>query len=125
MATITYQLLQKPIEERIIDAACIYWNVERSYFSAAYPDNIASERKAIVYYLIKTNTDYSLTYIASLFGFKAHGAVARIIDNIESKMLRMKQTCNDINQIRHLADKLDAQFITTSVMLINNKIVQD
>lgn len=124
MATVTYQLMQKPIEQRIIDAACIYWEVERAYFSkiGGKDESTAFYRKSIIYYLIKHNTTYSFKEIAGLFGFVSHSAVLKAVDGIEAQKKVLKQVSNDLNQILHLADKLDADFITTEVRLINNKI---
>lgn len=124
MANITYQVYQKPIEERIIDAACIYWGVEREYFvnQQKKVDSCIAYRKGIVYYLIKQHTQYSYQFIAEKFSFLAHMPVSRLVHNIESTKGVYKQTVNDINQIWHLADKLDAAFITTSVMLVNNTL---
>lgn len=120
MATITYQLIQKPIEERIIDAACIYWDVERSYFSQTKTDTNATYRKGIVYLLIKQNTTYTLEFMAKKFGFLSHQPVLRLIENISATKEVIKQHAADINQIQLLADKLDATFIQTEVKLINN-----
>jgi hypothetical protein len=122
MATVIYQVLQKPIEERLIDAACIYWEVDREYFKTPWPDGLVAYRKGVIYWLIKHNTSLTLNLIGAKFGFSTHGPVARLIENIDAQKNVLKHICNDINQISHLADKLDAEFITTSVCLINNKI---
>jgi len=64
MAEITYEVLQKPIEERIIDAACIYWDVKRAYFRQKTEESTVVYRKSVVYYLLKKNTIYSYKSIA-------------------------------------------------------------
>ncbi len=114
--------MQKPIEERMIDAACIYWDVERSYFSKKTEESTVVYRKSVLYYLIKTNTIFSYKSIAEMFGFLSHQPVMRSVENIEAQKNIYKQTFNDIKQITQLADKLDASFITTSIMLVNNSI---
>lgn len=124
MPTITYQVLQKPIEERIIDAACIYWNVERNYFCIKTEKSTIVYRKSIVYYLIKRNTIYSYKSIAQMFGFLSHQPVIRSVENIESQQFIYKQTFNDLKQIMQLAGKLNASFITTSITLGNDPINQ-
>lgn len=122
MATIIYNVVQKSIEERIIDAACIYWNVERYYFCQKTEESTVVYRKSIVYYLIKKNTVFSYKSIAEMFGFLSHQPVMRSVENIEAQKNIYKQTFNDLKQIIELADKLDASFIATSITLINNKI---
>jgi chromosomal replication initiation ATPase DnaA len=125
MAQITYQLIQKPIEQRIIDAACIYWNVERSYFSKGdrrKENTIVTLRRNIIFYLIKQFSDYPVTELPKLFGFSTHGFISEGISSIDAQKRILKQLRDDINQISHLADKLDADFITTDVRLVNNKI---
>lgn len=131
MAKITFEVLQKPIEQRIIDAACIYWDVERSYFFRDANSAIKTKdckpttvvyRKSIIYYLIKTNTTYSFQFIADLFGLRSHQPVLRLVENIDTMKGIIKQHFNDINQIQHLADKLDANYIQSEIKLINNKL---
>jgi chromosomal replication initiation ATPase DnaA len=128
MATITYQtqVLKKPIEERIIDAACIYWNVEREYFFQKRSDTNVVHRKGIIYYLLKQNTTYSYEFMANKFGFSSHQAVSRLVENIDATKNIYKQTFNDIEQIRQLADKLNAECFNVEVKvimkLINNKL---
>lgn len=122
MATITYQVLQKPIEERIIDAACVYWEVNRDYFFQKRSDTNVTYRKGIIYYLIKQNTTYSYKFMAEKFGFLSHQPVLRLVENLDATKNIFKQHFNDINQIQYLADKLDAEFIQTDVKLVNNKL---
>lgn len=122
MPKLTFQLLQKPIEERIIDAACVYWGVERDYFFQKRSDTNVTYRKGIIYFLIKQNTTYSFKFMAEKFGFLSHQPVLRLIENIDSTQKIYKQHFNDINQIQLLADKLDAAFMQTEVKLVNNKL---
>jgi chromosomal replication initiation ATPase DnaA len=122
MATITYQIIQKPIEERIIDAACIYWEVERSYFFQKRGDTNVTYRKGIIYYLIKQNTTYSFAFMAEKFGFLSHQPVLRLVENLESTKKIYKQHFNDINEIQRIADKLDADLLQTEIKLVNNKL---
>lgn len=119
MPTITYQVLQKPIEERIIDAACIYWNVERPYFAqkAGRDESTVFYRKSICYYLIKQHTILSYKEMARRFGYAGHAPVIRSIDLIEASKKISKQVSCDLNQISHLADKLDADFIERNIVL--------
>lgn len=132
MAEITYQVIQKPIEQRIIDAACIYWDVERTYFGLSEDVNVGtakgridetiSYRRSIICYLIKTITNMPDTGIAALMGRASRSGVIRSIESIDARKDVQKSIHHDINQISHLANIIDAQFISTSIKLINNKI---
>lgn len=128
MAAITYQtkVLQKPVEERIIDAACIYWNVEREYFHQKDTDRNLTYRKGIIYYLIKKSTTYSFKFMAGKFGFLSHQPVKRLVDNLDSTKNIYKQHFNDMEQILALANKLNAECFTVEVKvkvnLINNQL---
>ncbi len=125
MAKITYEVVRKPIEERLIDAACIYWDVDRSYFfkgANLKEDTQNTYRKGVIYYLIKQNTTYSYTAMANKFGFLSHQPVLRLVENMEATKGIYKQHFNDINQIQHLADKLDASIIQSEIKLVNNEL---
>lgn len=117
MQTITYQVLQKPIEDRIIDAATIYWEVERSYFSQRSQESTQVYRRSIVFYLIKENTLLSYEAVAKLFGFLSHQNVMDKVDTIEARKNVYPQVGNDIKNILRLAEKLDAQFVTCNIQL--------
>lgn len=122
MAKISFQVVQKPIEERIIDAACIYWDVDRSYFFQKRSDTNVTYRKGIIYYLIKQNTTYSYKFMAEKFGFLSHQPVLRLVENIDSTKGIYKQHFNDMNEIQRLADILDAEFIEREIVLVNKEI---
>lgn len=122
MAKITYQVVQKPIEQRIIDAACIYWDVDKKYFTEGNPDRNATYRKAVLCYLIKHNTTYSTRFIADLFGRRSHAPVLRLIDNLTATKEKIRQHSEDINNILLMSDQLDADFMQVDVQLVNNKI---
>lgn len=124
MAEVTYQVVRKPIEERLLDAACIYWDVNRQYFSKR---TVKTERKCvyrsrIVQYLIHQNTIYSYAEIATKFGFLSTSRIQDGIEEIEARKHIYKQVNEDLNQISYLADKLDASVITSSIKLENKQI---
>jgi chromosomal replication initiation ATPase DnaA len=123
MADITYQVLRKPIEERLIDAACIYWEVPRTYFAknCNKADSTVVYRRRVLLYLLKSNTIYSLKELVTKFGFTSHKQVSDGVEEVEAQKNIYGQINNDINQITFLASKLDAEFVTTTVSLINKK----
>lgn len=122
MTDITYKVLQKPIEERLIEAACIYWEVDRNYFSQKCEQSTIVYRKSVLYYLLKNNTVFSYKSIAEMFGFLSHQPVMRSVENIEAQKGVYKQTSNDLDQIMKIADLLNVSLITTSVSLVQNEL---
>lgn len=125
MAKITFHVVQKPIEQRLIDAACIYYDVERIYFNKTNTREKSKvvQRRNILYFLIKHNCPaLSWKDVANLFGYSAHEPVIEGVGNIEAQKNVWQQISNDINQIQAIADKLDADFIEREIVLVNNKL---
>jgi chromosomal replication initiation ATPase DnaA len=127
MPEITYQILQKPIEERILDAASIYWDVPRTYFAKTKfkDETTIVYRRRVVFSLLKQNTVYSFKEIASKFGFLSTSRVIEGVEEIEVQKRIYRQICEDINQIQFLADKLDCDFITTTIQLSQKNITSN
>lgn len=124
MARITFQVIQKPIEQRLIDAACIYYEVDRSYFNknSVREKSKVVQRRNILYYMIKHNTLFAWKDIAALFGFSSHEPVIEAVENIDAQKNIYQQISNDINHIQAIADKLDAEFIEREITLVNNRL---
>lgn len=118
MAEIIFEVVKKPLEERLLDAACIYWEVSFDYFlqkSGTYSE--MKYRRGILFYLLKNNTSMAVELIARKFGLSDHRNVARIIENIDFQKESLPQVSADLNQITALADKLAAKFITVAMGL--------
>lgn len=99
--------MYRPIEDRIIEAACNYWNVERSYFENKNVDGILSYRKSIVYYLLKEHTGYSLKLIARMFGFQSHQPVKRLIEILDSSKDVYPEQRRDLANVFDMAEKMN------------------
>ncbi|RAJ00459.1 DnaA-like protein [Chitinophaga skermanii] len=117
MALITFQTATKPLEERLIDAACIYWDIDRATLFQKTEQALAVYRKGVVYYLIRNSTTLSYREIANLFGFRGHQPVMRLIDNIDANRRVIRQTACDIKEIESIAGKLESQIICCDVKL--------
>jgi chromosomal replication initiation ATPase DnaA len=124
MATLIYQIVKKPIDERIVDAACIYYEVDRSYFFEKTSDTTVVYKKSIVYYLLKQHTSFTFRYIAEKFGFIGHQPVMRLVDNIDAQKHVARQISNDLTQVMLIADTLDAELITTNISLVTKKKIE-
>src|ERR1700759_3271106 len=123
MSKVNYEVVRKPIEERLIDAACIYWEVEREYFSQKCEQSTIVYRKSVLYYLLKKNTVFSYKSIAEMFGFLSHQPVMRSVENIEAQQGVYKQTKDDLAQISLLAEKLDYKLITVGIELKSPELI--
>lgn len=128
MAVINFQLMQKPVEQRIIDAACIYWDLDPDYFvykgdheerkrkgRTKNSSSAFAYRKNIVYYLIKTKTGYSYPELAAMFNYVGHQPVIRGVDTVSTLKGIYKQIKDDISEIEKIADNLAASFDVVSV----------
>ena len=119
MQTITFETLQKPFEERIIEAGCIYWNIEKSYFTQSGAVREVTSRKAIIYHLLRKNTEYSYRFFAESLGFKSHQAVMRLIENVEAQKDICRETARDIQRIEQIAEMLNAKIIEVNIKLVS------
>ncbi|MCG2614887.1 hypothetical protein LZZ85_11365 [Terrimonas sp. NA20] len=121
MAKVAFDLIQKPIEQRIIDAASIYWGVDRSEFFKKFDREITYQR-SLIYYLIKTNTEFGYRIIGTLFEVKSHQNILRLVENVECTKDTLPQIKRDLNQIMNIANMLDASSVVYEIELVNNKL---
>ena len=128
MPEITYEVLKKPIEERLIDAACLYWDVDRDFFRKDKKDTDYTgmvRKKYILFYLLKTNTAYSDQEISDKFGFLSRCSIRRGVETVEAQKDIYRQTLNDIEAIKNIANNLDASFVVVNVNLVNNIVLKN
>lgn len=122
MAEISYQVYQKPIEQRLIDAACIYWEIPRSALMVNSKVEYAYIKRSIVCYLIENNTTMNKKEIGKLFGLASHSNVVKAVETIDLLKNRDRQIRDALNQIQYISGTLDAEFITISASLVNKKL---
>lgn len=121
MATIKVEVVKKPIEKRIIDAGCIYWDVNEDFFKGveASRSNL-SYRRSILMTLIKDNTDYSMNDIAALFDLRSHSAVSEQVDKVRTRVKISRQITDDSKNIMEIANNLEALKEITCNIQLNN-----
>ena len=128
MAVINFPLMKKPIEQRIVDAACIYWDLEPDFFyykgdptermrkgRTKNSSSALAYKKSIVYYLLKQKTPYSYPELAKMFNYIGHQPVIRAVDTINCQQSIYKQIKNDLHEIEAIADNLAACFDVVSI----------
>lgn len=115
MPVITYH---KPFEQRIIDAACIYWDVPVEYFIKCGLKGScqAVYRRRVLFYLTKENTMYGIKDIGRKYSV-SYTQVYKGILEIESQKAVYRQVAEDVREIRNLAYNLEADYVTQIVCL--------
>lgn len=120
MANVTYSVLQKPLEERLIDAACIYWDVAPEFFSMKGKDG-ETQKRHILFYMLKEQAGMQIPAIAERFEFKHKSSVFDAVENIEIGQGIYPPIARQIRDIMGIAANLDAEMVTVSVQLHSRK----
>lgn len=103
-------LVSKPMLERIIAAACQYFNcAEEELFNKSTKADIAY-RKKICWYVVKENVLISYGSLAQRSGlsYKSHGWIMEGIEEMRSQKHIYRQIADDIANIQKIADNLAA-----------------
>ena len=115
MAQIIYEALQKPLEKRLEEAACIYYSVEREFFCQKKKDEFTDKRR-VLFLLLQEECELSVLAIANTYGYTAPS----IREGINLILFR-KTYCHwiafDIAQIKKIATNLAAKLIVMDVRL--------
>lgn len=117
MAEIVYQVLRKPIEQRLIEAGCVYWDKPRTSFYGESISKDSVHHRHILYYLIHINTNMGHRAIGAMFGVASQGSVHKAIYAIDSQKDVTRSIREAINEIQHIAGRLDATFLTSDITL--------
>jgi chromosomal replication initiation ATPase DnaA len=117
MPSIQFELVKKPLEKRLLEAACIYWNVDEDYLKQKCDKQIIVYRRKLLYYLLKTYTSLSLRNIAELFEFANSEPIRQAANEIDTTKGIYPSINRDLKELQRIADKLDAQIITMQVEL--------
>jgi len=104
-------IVLKPMMEKIIMAACTYFNIDESELLNSQAWNVVYYKKLCMY-LIKEHVIISNFKIARRLGLKTHSTVAKHIDDIEAQKNIYSHFMNDLQKIMQIANNLDVQFTT-------------
>jgi chromosomal replication initiation ATPase DnaA len=116
MSEVKYAVLQKPLLERILDAACIYWEFERESIAQKAMVRENAEKFHILYYILRYEADASIASIGRMFS-KERSSVFEAIENINVRKNVSLTIAHTIRDILALASNLDAEMITVTVQL--------
>lgn len=114
---VSYKVVKKPLEERLLDAACIYWGKPRDFFK----DRGARKQKDVIkwhilFYLMITDNALGLRDLSSEYGI-SKSAIGEIMRKMEFQKGIYRTVADDIKAVRQIADNLDAEMITVGVQI--------
>ena len=118
---ISYGVVKKPLEVRLLEAACIYWNVDMEYLKQKSDKQVIVYRRKLLYYLIRKETALSLRDVSDLFDFANSEPVRKAVEEIETTKNIYRAISSDLDQLLKIANNLDAQIITMQVELHTTK----
>jgi chromosomal replication initiation ATPase DnaA len=99
-------VISKPMIERIIRAACAYFDItEDELKQKSQCDDVVYRRK-LCYYLIRQEVIISNARIAQRFGYKDADWVSKSIEEIEARKGIFPQISRDLTAILQIANNL-------------------
>lgn len=117
MAKIELETVQKPLEERILDAACIFWEVSRELFKMKSKDT-DTQKRHILFYMLKEYAELQPTAIAAQFGLHK-SSVYEAIETISSTKTIYPTIARSIKEILKIAETLQSQLVVVDIKLQN------
>lgn len=116
MPQLVFEVIRKPLETRIREAACVYWDVEPDFFRTKdkTPDN--AQRRHILFYLLVRIAEENITEVAKQFGI-AYPSVFEAVEKIEVRKDVYRKVSEAIKQIQLIAESLDARLVTVGITL--------
>ena len=120
MSKVQFTVLQKPLADRLIDAACIYWDTTREALNgrthASGGGHLATRNRAILFYLLSKDAELPYQAIADRFDV-VKSAVWEGVDNVDSQQGVYRTISEQLAAIRRIAENLNAQLVTMDVRL--------
>ena len=116
MAKVVFSVLQKPLVERIVDAACIYFNVEQSFFKEKLHDEESTNRRHILFYLLKEDAGMGYRAISSMFGY-SKSSITEGIELMDFRRGNSRPISEHMRHIRTIATNLEAKIVVMDVKL--------
>ena len=115
MAKITYEALQKPLEQRLEDAACIYFEVERSFFTLKGKGK-ETEKRYTLYHILKEDCSMSTNELAERYecGWTTMNEALGVIS---FRIKNCREIAVNAQKIRQIAANLDAKLVVMEVRL--------
>lgn len=116
MARVEYETVKKPIDRRLEDAACIYWDVAPEFFRLKSKDMTATDRRRTLYLLLREDAQLGDAAIAERYGH-AQSTIQEGLELFSFQMRNTRRISDDMKQIRAIAANLDAKLLVVNVEL--------
>lgn len=106
MLTQELPVISRPMIERIIRAACAYWDITEEELLKRTTEHYVAYRRKVCFFLIKKHNPMSYGRIAARFTLKDPGYISRSVEEIEATKNIYTQTSHDLNAILQIANNL-------------------
>lgn len=113
---IIYSVIQKPLVERLEDAACIYWSVDAEFFRQKNRDELSTNKRHILFYLLRMDAGINAYNIAARYGYR-QASINESVEIIDFRRSNSRSIADDMKNIREIAAKLEARIIQVDVKL--------
>ena len=114
MAIIHYEVLAKPLDRRLEDAACIYFEVTPDFFRVKKKEG--TDRRRVLFWLLKTDTQMSVTEMSHRYGI-SKSSLSEGIDKLEFTKNHFRTIACDIENIRKIAANLVVNLVSVDVRM--------
>lgn len=116
MAKVVYGVVQKPLVDRLVDGACIFWDVEVGFFSGKGRDEVSALRRHILFYLLITDGGLNDKAVGERYGF-GRVTVREAVELVDFRRTISRQIADELAGIRSIAANLEARIVVMDVKL--------
>lgn len=117
MAQVKFATVQKPMDKRLMDAACIYWEVSEDFFKVKKRD-ADTQKRHIFFYMLKEHADLQPAYMAAEFGWHK-SSIYEAIETIETTKNIYPTIARSMRDILKIAETLHSTIVVTDIRLEN------
>lgn len=122
MAEVEFQYLQKPLDKRLLDAACIYYDVPPEFFKTKRGTEGDVLKKQVFIYLLHTEGQISYNDIKTDYGF-GKSTISQSIEKIAAQKNVYRTLNEQIENIKNIAGILQCNLIIKAEIQLQN--IQD
>jgi len=108
--------MEKPYPERLIDAGCIFFEVEREFFSRKTKES--TDKKAALFYLLKHEGEMGLREISRMFDHDVK-SVFEAVEKVEVWKNIYPTKHQQLKSIVKIAGNLKADMVCVDIKLVN------
>lgn len=117
--SVQYSVNPKSYCDRLISAACIYWDMEPEYFFKESDDEMCVYRRGLLCYILNRDAFFGYETISSFFHFRRLSTCSYYVSLIEDQMPFTQSVSKDIYHLVHLTDRLNVSIISVPIIYIS------